>query len=139
MAPAPDETPIRFSVVYGLGEDLSIVRDHLDFLARRDKPGAPRRRWKQLATATCVALLASPIFYMKKRRMPVCEFRIDASGIERTTRQGRFVRRWDEVEAVHRYRRGYLLMFAKSGIPIPFRCLTAAQRERLRALLAGSS
>jgi hypothetical protein len=136
VAPPPDRTPIRFSVTYGLGEYLGIVRDHLAFLARRDRPGKRRRTWERLATAACVALFATPLFYMKKRRMPVCEFRIDASSIERTTRQGRLVRSWDEVRAVRRYRRGYVVMFEKSGMPIPFRCLTAAQRQQLRALLA---
>jgi hypothetical protein len=134
VAPAPSDAPIRFSVAYGLGEYLSIVRDHLAFLARREQPGLPRRRWKRLADAVCVALFATPVFYMKKRRMPVCEFRIDANGIERTTRQGQLARRWDEVQDVRRYRRGYLVMFATGAIPIPFRCLTAAQQECLRGL-----
>ena len=136
MAPPPDGTPIRFSVAYGLREYLGIVRDHLAFVARRDRPGRRRRTWERLAAAACVALFATPLFYMKKRRMPVCEFRIDASGIERTTRQGRLTRSWDEVRAVRRYRRGYVVMFGKDGMLIPYRCLTAAQRERLRALLA---
>lgn len=89
----PDGAPVRFSVVYTLGDYLGIVGDHLAFLARRDRPGVRRKRWRRLAEAACVALLATPIFYMKKRRMPVCEFRIDAGGIERVTRQGRLVRR----------------------------------------------
>lgn len=133
-APPPADTPIRFSVAYGLREYLGIVHDHLDFLARRDKPGA--RRWPggRLATTVCIALLATPIFYMKKRNMPVCEFHIDANGIERSTRQGAVVRRWDQVEGVRRYRHGYLVTFAKGAIPIPFRCLTGEQQERLRAL-----
>lgn len=134
VGPAPDDVPVRFSVAYGLGEYLSIVHDHLDFLARRDRPGVRRRRWQRLAVGACVALLATPIFYMKKRRMPVCEFRIDTQGIERTTRLGILARRWDEVQAVRRYRRGYLVMFGKSAMPIPLRCLTAAQQERLRGL-----
>jgi hypothetical protein len=37
---------------------------------------------------------------------------------------------------VRRYRGGYLLMFAKGGIPIPFRCLDQHQQERLRAYTA---
>jgi hypothetical protein len=80
-----------------------------------------------------VALVVTPTFYMKKRRMPLCAFRIDAEGIERTTHQGQFVRRWDEVQAVRRYRHGYLLSFATGAIPLPFRCMTARQQERLRA------
>jgi hypothetical protein len=83
-----------------------------------------------------IALIAPPIFYLKKRRMPVCEFRIDGHGIERTSRLGTLARTWDEVRMVRRYERGYLLMFAKGGIPIPFRCLDQHQQERLRAYTA---
>jgi hypothetical protein len=80
-----------------------------------------------------IALVAPPVFWMKKRRMPICEFRIDGHGIARTSRLGTFERTWDEVRMVRRYRRGYLLMFARGGIPIPFRCLDQHQQERLRA------
>jgi hypothetical protein len=81
-----------------------------------------------------IALVAPPVFFLKKRRMPVCDFRIDAHGIERTSRLGTFEKTWDEVKMVRRYERGYLLMFAKGGIPIPFRCLDQQQQERLRAI-----
>ncbi|MCS0588937.1 YcxB family protein [Massilia norwichensis] len=84
-----------------------------------------------------VALIAPPVFFLKKRRMPVCEFRIDGQGIARTSRLGIFEKSWDEVKMVRRYERGYLLMFAKGGIPIPFRCLDQCQREQLRGYTAG--
>jgi hypothetical protein len=84
-----------------------------------------------------IALIAPPVFFLKKRRMPICDFRIDAHGIERTSRLGTFEKTWDEVKMVRRYRRGYLLMFAKGGIPIPFRCLDQQQQERLRAFTTG--
>jgi hypothetical protein len=80
-----------------------------------------------------IALIAPPIFFLKKRRMPVCEFRIDGQGIKRTSRLGTFERSWDEVKMVRRYERGYLLMFARGGIPIPFRCMDQHQQEQLRA------
>jgi hypothetical protein len=84
-----------------------------------------------------IALVAPPVFFLKKRRMPVCEFRIDGRGIERTSRLGTLVRSWDEVRMVRRYSRGYLLMFAKGGIPIPFRCMDEHQLERLRTFTTG--
>jgi hypothetical protein len=84
-----------------------------------------------------VVLVGTPMFYMKKRRMPVCAFHIDAAGIARATRDGELVRRWDEVKAVRRYRRGYLVIMADGAMPIPLRCLTAAQQERLRAFFIG--
>jgi hypothetical protein len=84
-----------------------------------------------------IALVAPPVFFLKKRRMPVCEFLIDGRGIERTSRLGTLVRSWDEVRMVRRYSRGYLLMFARGGIPIPFRCMDQHQLERLRTLTTG--
>jgi hypothetical protein len=86
-----------------------------------------------------VALIAPPVFFLKKRRMPVCEFRIDGHGIARASRLGTFERTWNEVKMVRRYERGYLLMFAKGGIPIPFRCLNQQQLEQLRGYTAGRS
>ena len=84
-----------------------------------------------------VALIAPPAFLLKKRRMPVCEFRIDSEGIERRSRLGTFERTWKDVKMVRRYERGYLLMFARGGIPIPFRCLDQRQQEQLRVYTAG--
>jgi hypothetical protein len=84
-----------------------------------------------------IALIAPPVFFLKKRRMPACEFRIDSRGIERTSRLGTLARSWNEVTMVRRYRRGYLLMFARGGIPIPFRCLDQHQLERMRTFTAG--
>jgi len=90
-----------------------------------------------LAVDLWIALIAPPVFFLKKRRMPVCEFRIDGHGIARNSRLGTFERRWSEVAMVRRYERGYLLMFAKGGIPIPFRCLDQQQQEQLRSYTAG--
>jgi hypothetical protein len=84
-----------------------------------------------------VVLVGTPVFYMKTQRMPVCAFHIDAAGIARTTHDGELVRRWDEVKAVRRYRQGYLVIMADGAMPIPLRCLTAAQQERLRAFFIG--
>jgi hypothetical protein len=80
-----------------------------------------------------IALVAPPVFFLKKRRMPVCEFRIDGQGIARSSRLGTFEKTWNDVKMVRRYERGYLLMFARGGIPIPFRCLDEQQREQLRS------
>jgi hypothetical protein len=82
-----------------------------------------------------VPLLAMPMFLLKRRRMPVCEFAIDRSAIARSSRAGEFRRGWEEVTAVRSYSRGYLLLFKRGALPIPFRCLDPAQLERLHALV----
>lgn len=133
VAAPPDDLPVNFSVAYTLGEYLAILREHMAFVMRQKRPGKRQSKWLWPAM---LAVVATPIFYWKKRRMPVCDFRIDAAGIERTTRGGTLARRWDQVQSVRRYRLGYVVMFEKSGMPLPFRCMTAGQQERLRALIA---
>jgi len=88
-----------------------------------------------LAVGFWTLLLATPVFYLKRRRMPVAEFVIDAQAIERTTKGGVQRRTWADVTQVRRYSRGYLLMFRRGGVPIPFRCLSGEQLERFRALV----
>ena len=79
-------------------------------------------------------LLATPVFLFKKRRMPVCEFTIDRTAIARSSKAGEFRRGWDEVKSVRSYSRGYLLVFTRGALPIPFRCLDSGQLQRLRKL-----
>lgn len=174
VAAAPDDVPIRFTVAYTLGEYLSMVREHVDFLLRHAAPEVRRRRVLAplaLGTAACalalgamlaaapgwvgilllalgalafgslpgavrfwVALLATPIFLYKQRRMPVSAFTIDRQTIARSSDTGEFRRSWDEVTSVRSYSRGYLLLFRRGALPIPFRCLDSGQLERLRTL-----
>lgn len=84
-------------------------------------------------TATAwVALVGTPVFYLKRRRMPLCSFRIDATGIERRSDIGTLVRTWADIDGVRRYRQGYLLMMGRGGMPIPYRCLDRKQQATLR-------
>lgn len=85
-----------------------------------------------IASAVWVTLVGTPVFYLKRRRMPRCSFRIDAAGIARTARTGTLVRAWSDIDGVRRYRQGYLLMMRRGGMPIPYRCLDRAQQVTLR-------
>ena len=129
VAPPPAAEAIRFDVVYTLPEYLGFVRDHLAFLRRRTA-GPLLVAW--------VALIGTPIFFIKKRRMPQCAFRIDAHGIERTTRAGTLARSWADIRDVRRYRRGYLVMYDRGAMPIPFRCMDRTQEAAFRRLAAGA-
>lgn len=86
------------------------------------------------ATAGFWVLLTAPLFLFRQRRMPLCAFTIDGTAIAQRSARGEFRRGWDEVTGVRSYRRGYLLLFARGALPIPFRCLDSGQRQRLRAL-----
>jgi len=89
-----------------------------------------------VAAGMWVALIGTPVYFVKKRRMPRCAFRIDAQGIERTSRAGTLARAWVDVNGVRRYRRGYLLTFARGALPIPYRCLDMQQDADFRRLAA---
>jgi hypothetical protein len=80
-----------------------------------------------------VALLGTPLFLLKQRRMPVCDFTIDRAAIVRQAATGSFRHGWNDVTAVRSYSRGYLLVFRRGVVPIPFRCLDIGQLARLRA------
>lgn len=84
-----------------------------------------------------VLVLATPIFLLKKRRMPVCDFTIDRAAIARSSKAGEFRRGWHEVRSVRSYSRGYLVLFERGAVPIPFRCLDRGQLARLRAFALG--
>ena len=86
-----------------------------------------------------VVLLATPLFLLKKRRMPLCKFTIDRAAIARSSKAGECRRGWDEVKSVRSYSRGYLVLFERGAVPIPFRCLDGVQLERLRAFALGRS
>jgi hypothetical protein len=135
--PPQDPTPVlTFGVSYALREYLSIVRDHVpdvlaSYAAEQGKPltNSPRLVQRLLIPVLCVG------FWIKKRQMPWCEFRIDAQGIQRVTRLGTLDLPWTQVVAVHRYTQGYLVRKANGGIPLPYRCFTPAQRQGMELLV----
>jgi hypothetical protein len=136
-AGAPKAPPICFPVVYRLPEYLAVLREHLPrqlLAAERARGG--RLSWRmRVALRVLVPLVGTPMFLLKKRRMPVCRFRIDAAGIEREAGGGRLVLAWDEVVAVHRLRGVWRVDTGRGGLPLPHRCLDLAQRAALERLL----
>jgi hypothetical protein len=137
----PAEASIRFTVVYRLPEYLAILREALPARMRawersRGKGAAGRLSLQsRLALALLVPLVGTPVFLLKKRRMPVCHFTVDAGGIARDSAAGRLHVAWDDVVAVHRLGTAWLVDKGDGGLPIPHRCLDAVQAaafERLR-------
>ena len=138
-------TPIAFTVSYTLPEYLSFVREHMPVMFARLRRAAGARPdahgqfampgWAR-ATALWLARLA---FRYKKRKMPVCAFIIDGERIVRTSAAGVQEYAWSEVEALHEYSAGYLLALPKGALPLPYRCLSAAQIARIPQLYAGRS
>lgn len=132
---------ITLRVVYRLREYLAILREYLpEEMVRweqaRGKATDGRPSWQaRAAVAMLVPLVGPPVFWRKKRLMPVCRFSIDAHGIERRAGGGRLAFAWDEVRAVHRLRDAYLINKGSGGVPLPYRCFDDAQRAAFERLL----
>jgi hypothetical protein len=133
--------PLRFTVVYGLREYLAILDEALParLLAweRARGKGADGRLSLQARVALKLLLpvVGIPIFLLKKRRMPVCRFTVDATGLERATAAGRLRVAWREVVAVHRLRGAWLVDKGDGALPIPHRCLDDVQKATFERLL----
>lgn len=138
---ATAEASIRFTVVYRLPEYLAILREALPAGMRaRERAhgkGAGGRLSlpSRLALTLLVPLVGTPVFLLKKRRMPVCHFTVDAHGIARDSAAGRLHVAWRDVVAVQRLRTAWLIDKGDGGLPIPHRCLDAAQEAALEQLL----
>jgi len=126
------EEPIEFCVRYRFGECLDFVLPELArALARqRRSKGKPLRRLWPIERAL-VALVVWPIFAYKSWRVGVCSFRIDAQGIERLARSGRLFKPWADITLLRREKVGWVLGADKGAMPLPLRCMDAAQTARL--------
>ena len=80
-------------------------------------------------------IVGVPTFLLKKRRMPVCRFTVDATGIERRAADGRLFVAWRDVVAVHRLRDAWLVDKGEGALPIPYRCLDEAQKATFERLV----
>ena len=135
--------PICFAVVYRLPEYLGLLREHLPRQLRqqaqaqaRGHAGTGSLSWcYRLALRVLIPLIGTPMFLLKKRRMPVCRFAIDHERIERVAGAGTLSVDWADVVAVHRYANAYLVDQGDGGLPLPYRCLSAQQRAAFEHLL----
>jgi hypothetical protein len=101
---------------------------------RRAKGQRPRRT-NLLERALYVAVLW-PIFAYKSRRVGACSFRIDAQGIERTSRTGRLYKPWPQITMLRREAACWILGSERGAMPLPMRCLTAQDAQRLEKWIA---
>lgn len=130
-----DSVPIEFAVSYTLRDYLTVLREHVSMEAARrsgNKPGAFTRAMLPI----WVTLIGLPMYVIKRVQLPQCDFRIDCHGVRRVSAKATLTKPWSELVEARAYSGSYLLVFNKGAIPLPYRCLSAQQVVRMRALLA---
>lgn len=131
------DAALNFRVHYRRSEYLQFVFAQLHDRLRTE----PRLRGRRQSAEGQVLLkplerglittIVSVLFHYKRWRLGPCDFRIDAQGITRRSRRGALVLPWVEVRAVHRHAVGLLIAKAGGALPLPARCLSAAQQAQL--------
>jgi hypothetical protein len=129
---APPQNELHFSVQYGLPEYLSFMRQHAAYLIRRRRVGRVTGFWL-LSKSTSAAAMH---FVAQGRGQRLYDFSIDDHGIIRVCGTGVTLVPWADVSAIRRYTRGYVVVLKRGTLPIPFRCLNAAQLTTMELFMA---
>ena len=131
-ASAPQSGQLHFKVRYGLAEYVSFMWQHGGYLIRRRRIGRLSSLWLLLKSTSAAALH----FVTQGRSRHLYDFTIDEHGIVRTNGTGVTLVPWSDVSAIRRYTRGYMLVLKRGTLPIPYRCLDAAQSGVMDAFAA---
>jgi hypothetical protein len=123
----PPANEVHFIVRYGLPEYCSFMWQHAAFLIRRRRVGRMAGFWL-LSKSTSVAALN---FMAQGRSRHSYEFTIDDHGIVRAGPSGVTLLPWSDVSAIRRYSCGYVVVLARGTLPIPLRCLSAADTRAM--------
>jgi len=137
VAPREVCATVQFKVRYRFGEYLRFALPMAirRGARRRRSTGRPARRVSAMERALMAALLW-PLFALKSWRVGACRFRIDAQGIERLARNGRLYKPWSEIALLRREAPGWILGGDKGAMPLPVRCMTAHDLQRLEGWIA---
>ena len=121
--------PIEFSVRYGFWEYVGFMWQHAGYLIRRRRIAAPARWWMQFKSTWSAGFH----FFMQGRSRATYAFTIDRHGIVRSGPGGVTLIAWADVTGMRSYSGGRMLLLKRGTLPLPARCLDAAQS----AILAG--
>lgn len=124
--------PLEFSVRYTLREYVSFMWQHARYLIRRRRIGAPAS-WYMLVKSTWASAFR---FVVQGRSRHTYGFTIDRHGIVRTGPGGVTLIGWADVSAIRCYSRGRMLVLKRGTLPIPARCLSREQSDKLAGYAA---
>ncbi len=134
----PSQLLIRVSVSYKLGEYITILRECVQL----HEANEPARTWwlarlwnSQTMQNVGLALIAPPLFLVKKALAGTCTFEFTTSGLTRISRYKRLFKTWDEVKFVHELPSSYLVELNEGFLPVPYRTFSPEQRSEFRRLV----
>lgn len=119
--------PIEFSVRYGVREYVAFMWQHAGYLIRRRRIAAPASWYMQCKSTWSAAFH----FIVQGRSRITYLFTIDRHGIVRTGPSGVTLIVWADVTGMRSYSRGRMLLLKRGTLPLPARCLNAAQSASL--------
>jgi hypothetical protein len=132
-------SPVRVSVSYQLGEYMSVVREFAPQSAansvRQSKKLPSRLLHHPAVVAIFMWLFVPPIFFTKVLRVGRCDFEFTELGMSRTSKGTKASRTWQEVVAVHKLSRAYLIELEKGAMPVPYRVFASHEQQGFEALL----
>ncbi|MGK5024521.1 hypothetical protein [Janthinobacterium sp. RB2R34] len=129
---------IEFHVSYRLADYLAIVAAHsvADFARIKAGQGKTLSRLDALTLRCCVYLFVPPIFLFKVLRVGACDFRIDSTGIVRSSKSGVVTVPCSDLVAIQEFPVGDLFAKKTGAMPEPYRVLNDIQRSALDAYVA---
>ncbi|MDQ1919879.1 YcxB family protein [Massilia pseudoviolaceinigra] len=127
LVPAAAPETVQFSVRYSLPEYVSFMWQHAGYIIRRRRIGTLATYWMQTKSTSSAALH----FVTQGRSRNTYEFTIDTHGIVRASGSGVTLVPWGDVCSIRRYSRGFMMVLKRGTLPVPFRCLNAAQGESM--------
>ena len=123
---------LEFSVRYTLSEYISFMWQHCGYLIRRRRVGLVNTYWLLIKSTFMAALH----FVLQGRGRRTYEFTIDTHGIVRSCGTGVTLIPWRDVAGTRQYSCGTMLVLERGTLPLPARCLDAAQAAALGAYAA---
>jgi len=123
---------LHFWVRYTLFEYLGFMWEHAGYLIHRRHIHWPLGLWLRLKSTLSAALH----FILLRRGRRTYEFTIDQHGIVRTSDTGVSLIGWDDVSRIRTYSKGFMMVLKRGTLPIPFRCLNAAEIEGMKDIAA---
>jgi hypothetical protein len=114
----------EFSRQLGKGPHIGRVIDPGHRSERLDRPVS-------LVTRIALTGIAIPVFFIKKRRVGRCRFTFHETELVRESRAGMLRISWQDIVHVYFLANAFLIAKRGGAMPIPYRTLSADQREFL--------